>query len=124
MSRIKSKNSKPELLVRRFLFAQGYRFRLHRKDLPGCPDIVLPKYKTAIFINGCFWHGHDNCKYFKLPNTNRKFWESKISSNKIRDEISISSLKELGWKVIIIWQCSLKTKSSQQIAFNSLLKEL
>lgn len=113
MSRIKSKDSKPELMVRQFLFANGFRFRLHRKDLPGKPDLVLPKYKTAIFINGCFWHGHSDCKYASIPETNYEFWSSKISGNIERDRINTSKLKDLGWRVVEIWQCQLKPKTKE-----------
>ena len=114
MSKIKSKDTKPEMLVRRFLFSHGFRFRLHRKDLPGNPDIVLPKYKTVIFINGCFWHGHKDCKFATIPETNRDFWLTKISGNIIRDNESVERLKQSGWKVIIIWQCELKPKVKDQ----------
>lgn len=114
MSKIKSKDTKPEMLVRRFLFSHGFRFRLHRKDLPGNPDIVLPKYKTVIFINGCFWHGHKDCKFATIPETNRDFWLSKISGNIIRDNESVERLKQSGWKVIVIWQCELKPKVKDQ----------
>lgn len=114
MSKIKSKDTKPEMLVRRFLFSQGFRFRLHRKDLPGNPDIVLPKYKTVIFINGCFWHGHKDCKFATIPETNRDFWLNKISGNVIRDNESVEKLSQLGWKVIVIWQCELKPKVKDQ----------
>ncbi len=114
MSKIKSKDTKPELLVRRFLFSHGFRFRLHRKDLPGNPDIVLPKYKTVIFINGCFWHGHKDCKFASIPETNRDFWLTKISGNIIRDNESVERLKQSGWKVIVIWQCELKPKVKDQ----------
>lgn len=113
MSHIKSKNSKPELLVRKFLFASGFRFRLHRKDLPGNPDIVLPKYKTVIFINGCFWHGHEDCKYSKLPETNPEFWKNKILGNINRDIANKTKLFSLGWNVIEIWQCQLKPKEKE-----------
>ena len=123
MSHIRSKDTKPEVLVRRFLFASGFRFRLHRKDLPGKPDIVLPKYKTAIFINGCFWHGHPGCKYATIPETNREFWLSKISGNVERDKITYSRLAEFGWKVIEIWQCQLKTRT-KDITLQNLLTEL
>ena len=123
MSHIRSKDTRPEILVRRFLFSNGFRFRLHRKDLPGKPDIVLPKYKTAIFINGCFWHGHPDCKYATIPETNREFWLSKISGNVERDKITYSRLAELGWKVIEIWQCQLKPKT-KDITLQNLLTEL
>lgn len=114
MSKIKSKDTKPEMLVRRFLFSHGFRFRLHRKDLPGNPDIVLPKFKTVIFINGCFWHGHRNCKFATIPETNRDFWLTKISGNIIRDNESVERLKQSGWRVIVIWQCELKPKVKDQ----------
>lgn len=123
MSHIKSKDSKPELLVRQFLFAKGFRYRLYRKDLAGKPDIVLPKYKTAIFINGCFWHGHTNCKYATIPETNKEFWTNKISGNIQRDLHNITKLKEQGWRVIEIWQCQLKPKTKEN-TLNQLLKIL
>jgi len=112
MSRIKSKNTKPEILVRKYLHAQGYRFRLHVKKLPGKPDIVLPKYKTAIFVHGCFWHRHKRCKYFVVPKTRTKWWLDKINGNKARDERIFRELKKLGWKVIEIWECHLTGKLS------------
>lgn len=108
MSRVKNKNTKPEIVVRKFLHANGYRFRLHRRDLPGKPDIVLPKFQIAIFVNGCFWHGHENCARAKLPATNQVFWEEKIKSNKARDEKNIALLKEMQWRVVVIWQCQTK----------------
>lgn len=123
MSHIKSKNTKPEVLVRRFLFAHGFRFRLHRKDLPGKPDIVLPKYKTVIFINGCFWHGHSGCKYATIPETNHEFWLSKISGNIERDKSTYAKLDALGWRVVEIWQCQLKPKTKDQ-TLNNLITEL
>ena len=123
MSHIKSKNTKPEVLVRRFLFANGFRFRLHRKDLPGKPDIVLPKYKTVIFINGCFWHGHSGCKYASIPETNREFWQAKISANIERDKSTFSKLESIGWRVIEIWQCQLKPKAKER-TLNNLITEL
>lgn len=112
MSRIKGKNTKPEVLVRKFLFAQGFRFRLHDKKLPGTPDIVLPKYKTAIFVNGCFWHGHQECKYFVLPKSNTQFWNDKIAKNVKKDIINQIRLVEMGWKVILVWECELKDVDS------------
>lgn len=123
MSHIRSKDTKPEVLVRRFLFAHGFRFRLHRKDLPGKPDIVLSKYKTVIFINGCFWHGHQDCKYSTIPETNREFWEKKISGNIQRDKETYSRLVKMGWNVIEIWQCQLKPKTRDHTLQN-LITEL
>ncbi len=123
MSKIKCKNTKPEITVRCFLFSHGFRFRLYRKDLPGKPDIVLPKYKTVIFINGCFWHGHSDCKYATIPETNHEFWLSKISGNIQRDKSNYARLSELKWKVIEIWQCELKPKFREQ-TLNNLIIEL
>ena len=108
MAAIKSKNTKPEIAVRKNLHALGYRFRLHRKDLPGKPDIVLPKYKTVIFVNGCFWHQHKGCKYSRLPKTNIDFWKRKLEGNTQRDKLKQSKLKDMGWKVINIWECQTK----------------
>lgn len=108
MSQIKGKNTKPEILVRKFLHAQGFRFRIHDKKLAGKPDIVLKKYKTAIFINGCFWHGHEGCKYFVVPKTRTEWWLDKIAINKGNDNRSANSLILDGWKVIVIWECELK----------------
>jgi DNA mismatch endonuclease (patch repair protein) len=113
MSGIKGKNTKPEILVRKALHARGFRFRLHDKKLPGKPDIVLPKYKTVIFVHGCFWHKHD-CKYFKWPKTRPDFWRDKIESNVERDEKHQQQLKELGWNVKIIWECEIKDKSYEK----------
>lgn len=110
MSQVKGKDTKPELLVRRFLHANGFRFRLHRKDLPGKPDIVLPKYDTVIFINGCFWHGHEDCKYFTIPKTKTEWWKAKIEGNIANDKKSVLLLEEQGWNVITIWTCELKPK--------------
>ena len=111
MSRIKNKNTKPEILVRQFLFANGFRYKLNDKKLPGKPDIVLPKYKTAIFVNGCFWHGHENCKYFRLPVTRMYWWKEKIERNKENDLKKQTILKDYGFKVIVIWECEIKNKS-------------
>ncbi len=108
MSRIKGKDTKPEMLVRKYLHAQGFRFRLHVKDLPGKPDIVLPKYKTVIFVHGCFWHGHKGCKYFVVPKTRTERWLYKINGNIERDKKAFKELKKLGWKVIEVWECDLK----------------
>jgi DNA mismatch endonuclease, patch repair protein len=109
MSRIRSKDTKPELLVRKFLHKNGFRYRLHVKDLPGKPDIVLPKYKTVIFIHGCFWHGHEECKYALLPKTRTHWWADKIGANRANDLKASGLLKEAGWKIIAVWQCELKS---------------
>ena len=108
MSRIKSKDTKPEMLVRRFLHSNGFRYRLHVKDLPGKPDIVLPKYKTVIFIHGCFWHGHKDCKFFVVPKTRTEWWLNKINGNIANDERASTSLKKTGWKIINLWECDVK----------------
>lgn len=112
MSKIKGKNTKPEIMVRSALQQEGYRFRLHRKDLPGKPDIVLPKHRAAIFVNGCFWHGHD-CSLFKWPKTREAFWKEKITKNTQRDRRNYAELAELGWKVCVVWECSIRGKSAQ-----------
>lgn len=108
MSQIRSKNTKPELIVRNWLHKQGYRFRLHDKTLPGKPDIVLKKYKTVIFVHGCFWHGHKNCKYFVVPKTRTKWWLDKINGNIARDKKAQRELRKLHWKVINIWGCKIR----------------
>ena len=108
MSRIKGKDTKPEMLVRKFLHANGYRYKLHDKKLTGKPDVVLPKYKTVIFVHGCFWHGHANCKYFVVPKTRTQWWADKINHNKANDAKAIKALKKDGWKVIEVWECKLK----------------
>ena len=109
MSQIKSKDTKPELLVRKFLFANGYRYKLHDKELPGKPDIVLPKLRTAVLVHGCFWHGHENCKYFVLPKTRTEWWLQKIDRNKQLDRENFLKLKKEGWKVFTIFECELKS---------------
>ncbi len=108
MSRIRSKNTKPELLVRRALFKNGFRYRIHDKNLPGKPDVVLKKYRTVIFINGCFWHGHQDCKYFVVPKTRQEWWEKKIATNIQNDIKKRNQLIEVGWKFIDIFECELK----------------
>ena len=107
MSHIRSKNTKPEEKVRKYLFAKGFRYRKNVSDLPGCPDIVLPKYKTVIFVNGCFWHKHD-CPRFVWPSTNEDYWRPKILRNVERDLLNQVALSEMGWKVLIVWECKLK----------------
>lgn len=109
MSAIRSKDTKPEIMVRKFLFSRGFRYRLNHPNLPGHPDIVLKKYNTVIFVNGCFWHGHDRCKYFILPKTNTEFWENKIKANKERDIKEQRELTAMGWHCITIWECQLKS---------------
>jgi DNA mismatch endonuclease, patch repair protein len=108
MSRIKSKDTKPEMVVRRFLHAHGFRYRLHDKKLPGKPDIVLPRYKTVIFVNGCFWHGHEGCRYFVVPKTRTEWWLEKIHANQTADKKNVEKLSETGWKIITIFECELK----------------
>lgn len=108
MSGIKCKNTKPELIIRRFLHAKGFRFRLHVGELPGKPDLVFPKYGAVIFVNGCFWHGH-SCKYFKAPSTRTEFWLGKIGSNRERDERNTALLMEAGWRVATIWECAVRS---------------
>jgi DNA mismatch endonuclease (patch repair protein) len=109
MSMIRSKNTKPEILVRKFLHAQGFRFKLHDKKLPGKPDIVLPKYKTVIFIHGCFWHGHRGCKYFVTPKTRTEWWLNKINSNVANDLKAVKALRKENWRIINLWECDLKS---------------
>lgn len=108
MSSIRGKDTKPELIVRRYLHASGFRFRLHRKDLPGRPDLILPKWRVALFVHGCFWHGHRNCRYFRFPRTRPEFWEVKIQGNRERDTRAERLLSEQGWRVLRIWECALR----------------
>lgn len=108
MSKIHSKDTKPELTLRKALFARGFRFRVNYAKLPGKPDIVLPKYKTVIFVNGCFWHHHEGCKYAYTPKTNTEFWVDKITSNVMRDKVNKQKLSVLGWNVITVWECEIR----------------
>lgn len=114
MAAIRGKNTKPELLVRKFLFSRGYRYRLNHPRLPGHPDIVLRKYRTAIFVNGCFWHGHKDCKYFVMPKSNTKFWKTKIQRNQERDIAEQRKLAAMGWHCITVWECQLKAPVREQ----------
>ena len=123
MSRIRNKNTKPEELVRKYLFSQGFRYRKNDSRLPGKPDIVLPKCKTVIFVNGCFWHGHEGCRYFVWPQNNEEFWENKISGNIQRDRRNRQVLTGQGWNVIVIWECELK-KSKVNETLSKLVQEL
>ena len=123
MSRIRSRDTKPEELVRKYLFSKGFRYRKNDVRLPGKPDIVLPKYKTVIFVNGCFWHGHTGCRYFVWPKTNTEFWRKKITSNMVRDQKNYTLLRELGWNVFVIWECELK-HSAKEKTLDSLVNNL
>ena len=113
MSHIRSTNSKPEEIVRKYLFSKGFRYRKNVRTLPGCPDIVLPKYKTIIFVNGCFWHKHD-CPRFVWPSSNEDYWRPKILRNVERDQKNAEALKNMGWRIITVWECELKKKVAEQ----------
>ncbi len=113
MSRIRSKDTKPEILVRKFLFSHGFRFRIHAKKMPGKPDIVLPKYKTVIFVHGCFWHGHQGCRFFVVPKTRPDWWTAKINRNRELDNVNVQKLEELGWQVMEVFECELKPDKQQ-----------
>lgn len=113
MSGIKGKNSLPEMLVRKALFAMGHRFRLHRRDLPGTPDIAMPSRKIAIFVHGCFWHAHQGCKYAKTPSTRTDFWTAKLQGNVDRDRRAADRLAELGWRVLTVWECSTRDPEAE-----------
>jgi DNA mismatch endonuclease (patch repair protein) len=110
MSGIKGKNTKPEVSIRRALHARGFRYRIHVNNLPGKPDLVLPKYKAVVFVHGCFWHGH-TCRYFKIPKTRADFWLEKIGKNQTRDNLQIASLIEQGWRVAVVWECAVKNNN-------------
>lgn len=114
MAAVKGKDTKPEIIVRKYLFSRGLRYRVQVRKLPGNPDIVLPKYKTVIFVNGCFWHGHEGCRYFRLPKSNVEFWEEKIKRNVARDFRNEAELKALGWRVIRVWECEIKTLAQRE----------
>jgi DNA mismatch endonuclease (patch repair protein) len=120
MAGIQGKNTKPEILIRKALHARGFRFRLHVKDLPGKPDLVLPKYRALILVHGCFWHGHA-CKYFKVPKTRPEFWLEKIGKNQRRDSLQEEALKAMGWRVLVVWECAVRSMSKGK---SSLLVDL
>jgi len=124
MSRIRGKDTKPEEQVRKYLFAQGLRYRKNDKRYPGKPDIVLPKYHTIVFVNGCFWHQHPGCKEARIPATNIKFWKDKLTRNTVRDQQNIEKLKEAGWKVIVVWECELASKEKRETRLAMLMKEI
>jgi len=115
MSRIRGKNTKPELLVRKFLFAKGLRYKLHDKTLPGKPDLVFPKYRTVVFIHGCFWHGHEGCKYFVVPKTRTEWWLGKIRRNIQKDDESILALHQTGWTPLVVWECELRKEKRTEV---------
>ena len=114
MSRIKGKDTKPEETVRKYLFSKGFRYRKNVSTLPGKPDIVLPKYKTCIFVHGCFWHKHEGCKYFVWPKSNEEFWKDKLEKNVTRDKNEQAELEKRGWHILIVWECQLKKKNKEQ----------
>lgn len=123
MRRIRAKDTQPELIVRQFLFCNGFRYRLHDKRLPGKPDLVLAKYHTVIFVNGCFWHGHEGCKYFKVPQTRRQWWLEKINHTREQDENHRQVLEKMGWQVLVVWECELK-KTRRAATLTHLMDQL
>ena len=123
MSKIKGKNTTPEILVRKYLFSKGLRYKLHDKQLPGTPDIILPKYKTIIFVHGCFWHGHEDCKYYVVPKTRTEWWQNKINTNKANDDRAIQSLTTAGWNIITVWECNLKIGKREE-TLNALYQKI
>lgn len=120
MSLIHGKDTKPEILVRRYLFSRGLRFRKNDNRFPGHPDIVFPKYKTIVFVHGCFWHGHEGCRYYVMPKSNVEFWQTKIKTNIARDAVVKSKLEELGWNVLVVWECEIRTISARELSLPSL----
>ena len=124
MSKIRGKDTKPEIRVRKGLHARGFRFRLQDRKLPGRPDITLPKYGVAIMVNGCFWHGHKECRYATKPRTNPEFWETKIERNRHRDEVTTAHLEALGWTVITVWECELRGKAASEARLEALAEEI
>lgn len=124
MAAVKGKDTKPEMIVRKYLFSRGLRFRVQVRKLPGTPDIVMPKYKTVIFVNGCFWHGHEDCKYFRLPKSNVEFWKEKIERNIERDRESMQALLDLGWNVIRVWECELRKKPNREYTLNKIYNSI
>lgn len=124
MAAIKGKDTKPEMIVRKYLFSRGLRFRVQVRKLPGNPDIVLPKYKTVVFVNGCFWHGHEGCRYYHLPKSNVEFWENKIKNNVARDARNEKELKALGWRVIRVWECDIRKVAGREEYLQGLYKSI
>ena len=123
MRQVRGRDTKPELFVRRWLHREGFRFRLHRADLPGKPDIVLPRYRAVVFVHGCFWHGHKGCPRSALPTSNRTYWETKIGGNIERDQRNLRQLRRLGWRVITLWECRLKDKQILEKRLRKFLSE-
>jgi DNA mismatch endonuclease (patch repair protein) len=124
MAKIKGKNTRPEMIVRKFLFSKGFRYRIHDSRYPGSPDIVLPKYRTAIFVHGCFWHGHPNCRASRLPTTNEDYCQEKIQQNIARDQKKIDLLKKDGWKILVVWECKIKTQAQRKNELNELFNSI
>ena len=124
MSSIRGKDTKPEILVRKGLHARGFRFRLQERKLPGKPDLTLPKYGVAVMVNGCFWHGHEGCRYATKPQSNSEFWDAKIARNRHRDEVTTAHLEALGWTVITVWECELKGKEAARARIDVLAEEI
>ena len=124
MSSIRGKDTKPEILVRKGLHARGFRFRLQERKLPGRPDLTLPKYGVAVMVNGCFWHGHEGCRYATKPQSNSEFWDAKIARNRHRDEVTTAHLEALGWTVITVWECELKGKEAARARIDALSEEI
>ena len=124
MASVKGKDTKPEMIVRKYLFSRGLRYRLHDKRLPGSPDIVLKKYKTVVFVDGCFWHGHEGCNYFKIPKSNVFFWEQKIRRNKARDISNDYVLQTEGWRVIRVWECEIRKVADREKVLERLYREI
>ncbi len=122
MSGIRGKDTKPELLVRQLLFKAGYRFRLHRKELPGTPDIVLPRRRIAIFIHGCFWHRHHECPLAKLPKSNTEFWRAKLSGNEQRDRVKYVELAKLDWRVLVVWECAFRQRKNADSTVRAMIR--
>lgn len=124
MARVKNKNTKPEIYLRKLLWHRGFRYRINYKQLPGSPDIFIPRYNTIIFVNGCFWHMHENCKYSSIPKTNRDFWDKKLKSNVKRDEKNYDELKKLGFNVIVVWQCEINKMKSDESILENIINEI
>lgn len=123
MAKVKQKSTEPEIIIRKFLFSEGFRYRVNVRSLPGSPDIVLPKYRTLIFVHGCFWHGH-TCRAGHLPSSNLSYWQPKIEKNIERDQKKIDDLKKQGWNVIVVWQCEIKTVEKRKIRFSTLISQI